>query len=170
MVKLTLKATIVSSVGCPYRYVFHETDMESAGEILKSGSIKGLYIDEEPNVIMVDEDLEEDYGNWVYTCTFTEGNHFSYMGIRPNEVMFVIDTTKLNGEGIYEKNLEGGLYKIPERVPLTALEGIFIDETCETEDPELIDTVMEGFASRRMEVFCGDSNERINVIKKYRGR
>lgn len=119
------------------RYVFHETSLDVAIQIFKSGHIKGIYIDNPQAKAALQDELGADYGNYVYATTFKNHNEYAYYGVTNNEVMFVIDTHKLPHKGVYEPKYENGLFKIPNIVPLYAVVHVLIGGYEDDEDDRL---------------------------------
>ena len=104
------------------RYTFHETDIQSAILILKSGKIKGKFIDDAEARKDLQDVYGKDYGEYVYTSTFTQDtDDYSFMGFNDPGVLFVIDTHKLSDKGRFEAAAENGLLKIPRSIPLSAV-------------------------------------------------
>ena len=119
------------------RYVFHETTLDIAIQIFKTGHIKGIYIDNPKAKADLQDELGATYGNYVYTTTFKNNKDYMYYGVNNNDVMFVIDTHKLPHKGIYQPQYENGLFKIPNVVPLFAVVHVLIGGYEDSDDDRL---------------------------------
>lgn len=145
-------------------FTFHETSLAAAIQIVSSGRIKGIYVDNEEARRDLSNDLGVDYGNWVYTSTLRDD--VGYFGVSPNEVMFVIDVSKLPIQGVHEPEMEGGLYAIPKMVPLSAIECVYIFTDEESDDVHKLSAMC---IQKHVQFDWVSIKERHTVVAKYLG-
>ena len=157
------------------RYVFHETHIDSAVNIIKQGRIKGIWIDN-PRAkkdMLDDPEMEADYGNYVYTSTFNQDHtDFSYYGVTENHVLFVIDVKKLLQAGEYLTQYENGLYRIPNTVPLTAVVFVLIGGY-ESEEDERLHVISGACLKYNIDfewVEDEPHNKRLDIINRFKNK
>ncbi len=146
------------------KVVFHETPIKSAIAILKSGKIKGKFVDDpKAKKSVYNDELGEDYGHVVYTSSMN--GRLDYCGVHDPDVMFVIDTSSLEGQ--YEPTVEGGLYTVKQQIDLSNVIHVHISDDGDVTDRWVL-AVWNMARQRQIPVTTYATKTREQVIAKFR--
>jgi hypothetical protein len=156
------------------KYTFHDTFLQGASFILKSGEIQSMgkhspeviqdYIDDK----VFSQDDAEDYGKWTYTSTFQHGNWKG--GITSDDVLFVINISKIPNmqHSVHEPDAEGGLLMVPHEIPMSAVELMFINNTRpNAANPDIVKQIIAMAQKQNIPVGVAGEKTRIDVLNQY---